>query len=64
MKEEAAHVAAEASDPADREKCIRQHVLIAVRKLKFLLCHQVTDLYIAGNATRSISQKDIKYPVN
>lgn len=63
-EEAAAHVvAAEASDPADQEKCIRQHVLIAVRKLKFLLCHRVTDLYIAGTATRSISQRDIKYPV-
>jgi hypothetical protein len=62
MTEEVAHaVAAEASDPVDREKCIRQLVLIAVRKLKYLLYHLVTDLYIAGNVIRSISQKDIKY---
>jgi hypothetical protein len=62
MKEEVAHaVAAEASDPADQEKCIKQRVQIAVRKLKYLLYHLVTDLYIAGNAIRSTSQKDIKY---
>jgi len=62
MKEEVAHaVAAEASDPADPEKCIKQLVQIAVRKLKYLLYHLVTDLYIAGNAIRSISQRDIKY---
>ena len=61
MTEEAAHaVAAEASDPADQEKCIKQHVLIASRKLKYPLCHQATDRYIAENAIRNTSQRDIE----
>ncbi len=63
MTEEVAHAAAGASDPADQEKCTKQHVLTAVRKLKYLLCHRVTDLYIAGNATRNTNQRDIKYPI-
>ncbi len=63
MKEEAVHAEgeAEASDPADQEKCIKQHVQTASRKLKYLLCHQATDRYIAENVTRSTSQQDIKY---
>ena len=60
MTEEAASVAAEASDPADQEKCIKQHVLTASRRLKYPLYHQVTDPYIVENAIRSISQRDIK----
>ena len=60
MIEEAASVAAEASVPADQEKCIKQHVLTAIRKLKYPSCHQVTDPYIAGNVIRSTSQRDIK----
>ena len=60
MTEEAASVETEASDPADQEKCIKQHVQIAVRKLKYPLCHQAIDLYIAENAIRSTSQRDIK----
>ncbi len=59
MREKAAEEA-EVSDQADLEKCIKQHVPIVVRRLKFLLCHQVTDLYIAGNATRNTNPKDIK----
>ena len=61
MTEEVAHaVAAEASDQADQEKCIKQHVLIASRKLKYPLCPQATDRYIAGNVIRSTSQRDIE----
>ncbi len=62
MIEEAVHAAgeAEASDPADQEKCIKQHVQTANRKLKYPLCHRATDRYIAENATRNISQRDIK----
>ena len=52
--------AEEASDQADQEKCIKQHVQIVVRKLKYPLCLQATDLYIAGNATRNINRRDIK----
>ena len=61
MTEEAANVvAAEVLDPADQEKCIKQHALIASRKLKYLLCPQATDRYIAGNAIRNISHRDIE----
>ena len=59
-EEAAASVETEVSDQADQEKCIKQHVQIAVRKLKYPLCHQATDLYIAGNVIRSTSQRDIK----
>jgi len=45
---------------ADQEKCIKQHVQIAVRKPKYHLFPQEIDLYIAGNATRIINRKDIK----
>jgi hypothetical protein len=61
MTEEAAHaVATEASDPADQEKCIKQHAQIAVRKLKYPLCPQATDRYIAEIVIRSTSLSDIK----
>ncbi len=62
MTEEAvsAAVAAEVSDPADQEKCIKQLVQIAVRKQRYLLYHLVTDPFIAGNVTQSINQRDIK----
>ncbi len=60
MTEEAASAEIEVTDPADREKCIKQHVLIASRKLKYPLCPQATDRYIAGNAIRNISQRDIE----
>ena len=51
-------VAAEVS--ADQEKCIKQLVLTANRKLRYLLYHLVTDPFIAGNVTQSINQRDIK----
>ena len=61
MTEEAANVvAAEVLDPADQEKCIKQHAQTANRKLKYPLCPQATDRYIAGNAIRSTSHRDIK----
>jgi len=44
----------------DQEKCIKQHVQTVIRKLKYLLYPQATDLYIAGNATRNINRRDIK----
>ncbi len=40
------------------ERCTKQPVLIASRKLKYLSSHQAIDLYIAGNATRTIGQRD------
>ena len=62
MIEEAAHaVAAEASDQADQEKCTRQRVLSAIKKQRYLSYHQATDPYIAGTATRNISQRDTNY---
>ena len=64
MTEEAVSAAAEAVavevSAADQEKCIKQLVQIANRKLKYPLCHQAIDLFIAGNATRSTNQRDIK----
>ena len=59
MTEEAVFAEAGAS-AADREKCIRQHVLIAIKKQRYLLYHQATDPYIAGNVIRNINQRDIK----
>ena len=59
-EEAAASVETEVSDQADQEKCIKQHVLIASRKLKYPLCPQATDRYIAENAIRSTSQRDIE----
>jgi hypothetical protein len=65
MIEEAVSAVAEAAVaagvfPADQEKCTRQLVLTANRKLKYLLYHQATDPFIVGNATQSINQRDIK----
>ena len=66
MTEEAVSAAAEAVaaaaevSAADREKCIKQLVQIANRKQRYLLYHLATDLFIAENATPSISQRDIK----
>jgi hypothetical protein len=62
MIEEAASVEEEAAvlDPAVQERCTRQPVQTAVRKLKYLSSHPVTDRYIAGNATRNINQRDIE----
>jgi hypothetical protein len=62
MTEEAVSaVAAEAEvSAADQEKCTKQLVLIANRKQRYLLYHQATDPFIAGNVTRSTNQRDIK----
>ncbi len=62
MIEEAvsAAVAAEVSDPAGQEKCTKQLVQIANRKQKYPLYRLATDPYIAGNATQSTNQRDIK----
>jgi hypothetical protein len=62
MTEEAvsAEAAAEILGPADQEKCIKQLVLIVIKKQRYLLYHLVTDLFIAGNVTQSINQRDIK----
>ena len=61
MIEEAVQAAeAEASDQADQEKCIKQHVRTANRKLKYLLCHRATDRYIAEIVIRSTSHRDIE----
>ena len=50
------------SGQAVPERCIKQPVLTADRKLKCHSCHPVTDLYTAGNATRSTDhQEDTKY---
>ena len=49
------------SDQAVQEKCTRQLALTANRKPKYLLYHPATDLYIAGNATRNINHRDIKF---
>ena len=48
------------SDQAVQEKCTRQPVQTAVRKLKYLSSHPETDLYIAGIATRNINHRDIE----
>jgi len=66
MTEEAVSAAAEAvaaagvSDPADREKCIKQLVLTANRKQRYLSYHPATDLFIAGNVMQSTNQRDIE----
>ena len=64
MTEEAVSAAAEAAaaedSAADQEKCIRQLVQIANRKQRYLSYHQATDPFIAGNATLSTNQRDIK----
>jgi hypothetical protein len=58
---EEAAVAAAVSDQAVQEKCTRQLALTANRKPKYLLYHPATDLYIAGNATRNINHRDIRF---
>lgn len=51
-----------ASDQAVQGKCTKQPALTADRKPKCHSCHPVTDLYTAGNATRSTDhQRDTKY---
>jgi len=60
MTEEAASAEIEVLDPADQEKCIKQHVLIASKKLKYPLCPQATDRYIAENVIRNTSHRDIE----
>jgi len=64
MTEEAVSAAAEAVaaevSAADQEKCIKQLVLIANRKQRYLSYHQATDPFIAGNVTQSTNQRDIK----
>jgi len=64
MTEEAVSAAAEAVaaevSAADQEKCIKQLVLIANRKQRYLSYHQATDLFIAGNVTQSTNQRDIE----
>lgn len=56
---EAAAVAV--SDQAAQEKCTKQHAQTANRRLKYLSSHPATDLYIAGNASRSTDQQDTSY---
>jgi hypothetical protein len=59
LKEEAASVEEEAVlDPAVQERCIKQPVLTARRKLKYLSNHLAIGLYTARNATRTIDQRD------
>ena len=41
-----------------REKCLRQPVQTANRKLKYHSSHPATGRYIAENATRTIDQRD------
>jgi len=61
MTEEAVSAAAaEILGPADQEKCIKQLVLIVIKKQRYLLYHLVTDPFIAGNVTQSTNQRDIK----
>jgi hypothetical protein len=63
MTEEAVSAVAEAAaaegSAVDPEKCTKQRVQIVNRKLKYPLCHQAIDLFIAGNATQSTNQRDI-----
>lgn len=49
------------SDQAVQEKCTKQHALTANRKPKYLSSHPATDLYTAGNASRSTDQQDTSY---
>ncbi len=50
------------SGQAVRGKCTKQPALTVDRKPKCHSCHPVTDLYTAGNATRSTDhQRDTKY---
>ena len=62
MIDEAASEAEEAaavSDQAVHAKCIKQLAQTANRKPKYLSYHPVTDLCIAGIATRNINHRDI-----
>jgi len=43
-----------------REKCIRQHVLIVAKNVKFHLNRMVLDQCIVKTVTRIIDQRDIK----
>jgi hypothetical protein len=45
----------------DRERCTRQPAQTVVRKLKYLSSHPAIDRCTAGNATRNINQRDIKF---
>jgi len=56
---EAEEAAAEISDRAVHARCIKQLAQTANRKPKCLLYHPVTDLCIAGIATRNINHRDI-----
>jgi hypothetical protein len=53
----AASGAEEAAVSADQERCTRQPVLTASRKPRYLSSLQATDLYTAGNATRTIDRR-------
>ena len=55
----AAAAAAEAALAA-QERCIKQPVQTVAKRQKYLSFHQVTDLFIAGNAIRSINPKDFR----
>lgn len=50
---------AEEAVSAAQERCIKQPVQTVAKKLKYLSYHQVTDLYIAGTASRNTNQRDI-----
>jgi hypothetical protein len=41
-----------------REKCIRQHVLIVAKNVKFPLNRMVLSQYIVGTVIRNIDQRD------
>ncbi len=43
---------------AGPEKCIKPSVLTAKRRPKYLSNHPVTDLYTAGNVSKSTNQND------
>jgi len=43
-----------------REKCIRQHVLIAAKNVKFPLSRMVLDQCIVRTVIRNIDQRDFK----
>jgi hypothetical protein len=45
---------------ADREKCIRQHVLIVAKNVKFHLNRMDPNQFIVGTAIRNIGQKDFR----
>jgi len=45
---------------AHREKCIRRHVLIVAKNVKFPLNRMALSQYIVGTAIRNIGQRDFK----